>query len=73
MSDCRAELCPYWPGEGCVRGVMPCEDDEPERPCPRGVEDCDGLSCCWTCPEDGCQNCHEAFCYLCGGGDPRDE
>jgi len=22
---CSAELCPYWPGEGCMRGVMPCE------------------------------------------------
>ena len=42
-------------------------------PCPRGVEGCDGSECCWICPEDGCQNCHEVFCYICGGGDPRDE
>lgn len=25
---CRAELCPYWPGEGCLRGVMPCNEDD---------------------------------------------
>jgi hypothetical protein len=23
------ELCRYWPGDGCMKGVMPC--DEPER------------------------------------------
>lgn len=26
MTACRAELCPYWPGEGCLRGVVPCPD-----------------------------------------------
>lgn len=26
-SRCRMELCPYWPGEGCLRGIMPCDDD----------------------------------------------
>ena len=26
MSACLAELCPYWPGEGCMRGVQPCPD-----------------------------------------------
>jgi hypothetical protein len=25
--DCRAELCKYWPGEGCMRGVMSCDDE----------------------------------------------
>lgn len=29
--ECRAELCPYWPGEGCLRGVMPCDDVELAR------------------------------------------
>jgi len=38
--------------------------------CPRGVAGCDGTECSWQCPEDGCQNSHEAFCYLCGGGRP---
>lgn len=27
---CRQELCPNWPGEGCVRGVMDCETQNPE-------------------------------------------
>ena len=27
MSDCRAELCAYWPGEGCMRAVMPCDEE----------------------------------------------
>lgn len=31
MNGCRAELCTYWPGEGCVRGVMPCGDEEPDE------------------------------------------
>lgn len=26
MRDCLAELCPYWPGEGCLRGVAPCDE-----------------------------------------------
>lgn len=43
-----------------------------DLPCPRGVAGCDGQSCRWTCP-CGCQNCHEVFCYQCGGGDPREE
>jgi hypothetical protein len=25
---CRMELCAYWPGDGCMRGVMPCDDDD---------------------------------------------
>ena len=36
--------------------------------CPRGVGGCDNSSCQWKCPDCGCQNCHEAFCYQCGGG-----
>ena len=46
-----------------------------EHPCPRGVGDCDGTACTWKCPADGSMNCHEAFCYLCGGGrrDPGEE
>ena len=27
--NCRMELCRYWPGEGCMAGVMPCDADEP--------------------------------------------
>jgi hypothetical protein len=42
----------------------------PERPCPRGVEGCDGTVCTWRCPDCGCRNCHEVFCYLCGAGAP---
>lgn len=27
MTDrCQMELCPYWPGEGCMRGVLPCDE-----------------------------------------------
>jgi hypothetical protein len=26
MSNCRQEECPYWPGEGCMKGVAPCGD-----------------------------------------------
>lgn len=22
------ELCPYWPGDGCVSGMLPCADTE---------------------------------------------
>jgi hypothetical protein len=29
MSECQAELCPYWPGEGCMKGVLPCGDGTP--------------------------------------------
>lgn len=29
---CRAELCKYWPGDGCMRGVMPCDDDGDNMP-----------------------------------------
>jgi membrane protease subunit (stomatin/prohibitin family) len=43
-----------------------------EQPCPRGVADCDGTSCTWKCPDCGCMNCHEAFCYQCGAGDPAE-
>jgi hypothetical protein len=31
MNACLAELCPYWPGEGCLRGVMPCPEPLPEK------------------------------------------
>lgn len=23
---CPEELCPHWPGEGCVRGIAPCDE-----------------------------------------------
>ena len=26
MGECQAELCHYWPGEGCMRGILPCGD-----------------------------------------------
>lgn len=26
MSDCLQEECPYWPGEGCVKGIAPCDE-----------------------------------------------
>lgn len=26
---CHQELCPYWRGEGCLRGVEDCPDREP--------------------------------------------
>jgi hypothetical protein len=26
MSDCGQEMCPYWPGEGCVKGIAPCDE-----------------------------------------------
>ena len=29
---CWAETCPNWPGEGCMRGVMDCPQEDPERP-----------------------------------------
>lgn len=48
-------------------------DCEQPRPCPRGVEGCDGTACSWVCPDDGYQACHEVFCSRCGGGNPADE
>jgi hypothetical protein len=28
MADrCHQELCPNWPGEGCLRGVLDCPDE----------------------------------------------
>jgi len=29
VTACAAELCPYWPGEGCLRGVLPCDETDP--------------------------------------------
>lgn len=29
--NCAAELCPYWPGEGCLSGVMPCDKAAEDR------------------------------------------
>lgn len=28
VRGCRQEMCKYWPGDGCMRGVMPCDDDQ---------------------------------------------
>ena len=47
--------------------------DKPGYDCPRGVEGCDGTSCTWECPDCGCQNCHQIFCYACGAGSPEDD
>lgn len=42
-SNCRMELCQYWPGEGCMAGVMPCDADDPGP----------GLRCpCGALPEE---------------------
>jgi hypothetical protein len=27
VTACRMELCPNWPGEGCMKGVLDCEDE----------------------------------------------
>lgn len=40
--------------------------------CPRGVAGCIG-GCEWKCPDCGCRNCHEVFCYLCGAGSPEED
>lgn len=31
MSDCGQELCPYWPGEGCLKGIAPCDGPSYDR------------------------------------------
>lgn len=28
MSDCGQELCPFWPGQGCLNGVLDCPEPE---------------------------------------------
>jgi hypothetical protein len=35
------------------------------------AEGCDGTGCTWACPDCGCQNCHEAFCWACGACQPE--
>lgn len=30
--DCRQELCPNWPGQGCLSGILDCQE-------PEGAED----------------------------------
>jgi len=61
---CRMELCRYWPGEGCMAGVMPCDAQLPGE-CP----DCHGTG---TVDAPGC-NCgspsghladHDPWCGL---------
>jgi len=33
VNKCGQEMCPYWTGDGCVSGVMPCAPAEPGFTC----------------------------------------
>ena len=71
LDDYLREFCTE-----CLTGVCgscdgsPCQCTHAPDACPRGVPDCDGVSCQWTCRGCGCQNCHEVFCWNCGAGCP---
>ena len=64
--NCNAELCPRWPGEGCVRGVEDCPPLEPgcARGCLKG--ECYCSEPLWAemnglCP-GGCGGTGECYC-----------
>ena len=51
MSACLAELCPYWPGEGCLRAVMPCPITPEHAASDPGK--LAGYGSCWCCAQYG--------------------
>jgi hypothetical protein len=61
--NCRMELCRYWPGEGCMAGVMPCHAD---APCPEcggtGAVEARGCNC--GVGPSGYYGTHESGCGL---------
>ena len=59
MGDCRAELCPNWPGEGCVRGVVDCPagDDFYDDPVHVAEDDSQGFGPVFAATYEGEDSC----------------